>query len=314
MNRCAIIFSLIIICFPNIAFSQQLDLSGNYQLNNFYNINPAAAGFDGFFISQLTVSKKWLGINGSPANQVFSNSLRLGDEEFYDPNMFLNRPLINLASRVGIGFTVFNETSGPLRHTGILFAYAYHISIRESRLSFGLSGVISQYYLNTQKFKPVRADDPDLYTNTSAIIPDLNIGAMYYNRMVFIGISANGLVNFNKVMDHTQTFPDIVACGGYKFTINYILKLEPSLFIWKYGQGAFSADINGKLYFRDKNWFLLSYQGNDEVLAGIGLSIKTGMQICYTYAINTNGLASYNAGSQSISLRLDIAALARKHK
>lgn len=306
------IYCLLIINCTLLLKAQETALYSNYLCNNFYNFNPAAAGYDGSFISQLTASKKWMGMNGSPADQVLSNSLRLGEEEFYDPNMFLNRPFINLAPRVGLGFTVFNESSGPLRHTGVMFAYAYHLSLRENRLSFGLSGVISQHFLDTWEFRPVNPD-ASLYINTSSIVPDVNAGVLFYNRSLFAGISANGLVNLNKVMDHTRTFPDIIVCGGYKFIINNFFKLEPSLFIWKYGQGAFSVDINTKLYFRDKNWLLISYQGNGEILAGIGLSLKAGLQFCYIYAISTTGLATYNAGSQCISLKANIVALMRKH-
>jgi len=294
--------------------AQDIGLYRNYLYNNFYNLNPAAAGFDGAFISQITVAKKWMGISGSPTSQVFSNSLRLGEDEFYDPHKFIIRPFINLAPRVGLGFTVYNETSGPLRHTGLLLAYAYHISIYESRLSFGLSGLISQYHLDAGEFEPVNTDDPSLYSSTTAIVPDVNFGAMYYNRQFFTGISANGLVNFKKVMDHTKTFPDIIVCGGYKFKINKTYKFEPSLFIWRYGQGSYSTDINCKLYFKDKNWLLLSYQGSSEALFGFGLSIRNGIQLCYYYSTNTNGLASYNAGSQSISFRVDIAELVKKHR
>jgi type IX secretion system PorP/SprF family membrane protein len=309
-----IVSFLLLINLSLFLHAQNIALYRNYMYSNFYNLNPAAAGFDGAIISQITVSKKWIGINGSPANQVFSNSLRLGEDEFYDPHKFIIRPLINLAPRVGLGFTVYNETSGPLRHTGLLLAYAYHISIYESRLSFGLSGLISQYHLETQEFKPIISDDLSLYSNNTAIVPDVNFGALYYNRRFFAGISAVNLINFKKVMDHTETSPDIIVCGGYKFKINKAYKIEPSLFIWKHGQGTYSTDINCKLYFNDKNWLLIAYQGSSEILFGVGLNIKTGIQVCYYYSTNTNGLASYNAGSQSISFRADIAALVKKHK
>jgi type IX secretion system PorP/SprF family membrane protein len=294
--------------------SQDIRVYNNYIYNNFYNTNPAAAGYDGSFVSQISVTKKWIGIKDSPSTQLFSNSLRLGDEEFYDPNKFVNRPIINMAPRVGLGFSIFNESSGPLRHTGILFAYAYHLSFRENRLSFGLSGLITQYHLNTEEFKPINSNDPVLYYNTSAIVPDINFGALYYNRNMFAGISANSLMNFNNVMDHTKTNPDIMICVGRKFILNYNLKFEPSFFIWRDGHGGFSADINTKLYYRENNWLLLSYQGFGELIAGIGLKITTNIQFCYYYAVNTNGLASYNYGSQSISVKADITGLIRRHK
>ena len=306
---------LFILCCTGSLYAQEPALYGNYMCNSLYNINPAAAGIDGGLISQLTASKKWMGMSGSPTDQVFSNSIRLGDEDYYFPsNERVTQKFINSSSRVGLGFTVYNETSGPLQHTGLLFDYAYHLYFHDNRLSLGLSGLISQYHLNTQDFKPVNTADPSLYTGTSSIVPDINAGAMFYNHALFAGIAANGLVNLNKVMGHTQTFPDIVVCGGYKFTVNPLFKFEPSVFLWKYGLGNYSADVNGKLYFREKNWIMVSYHGNGEVLAGFGLNLKAGIQLFYTYTISTAGLASYNAGSQSISLRADVAALIRKHK
>jgi type IX secretion system PorP/SprF family membrane protein len=146
---------ILLYSFPCFLVAQELDFYRNYMFDNLYNLNPAASGFNGSFISHISVSKKWLGINGSPSTQVFSNSIRLGEEEFYDPNMFLNRPLINIAKRVGLGLTIFNESNGPLYHTGLLFAYAYHLPVQRNRLSFGLSGIITHYRLNTKEFEPI---------------------------------------------------------------------------------------------------------------------------------------------------------------
>jgi type IX secretion system PorP/SprF family membrane protein len=293
--------------------AQELSLYRNYMFNNLYNLNAAAAGYDGAFVSQLTVSKKWLGIKDSPSGEVFSNSIRLGEEEFYDPKMHLNRPFINLARRVGLGFTLYNENNGPLRHTGLLFAYAYHLPLFKGRISFGLSGLLSQYKLNTDEFRPIDEDDPALYNNSSAIVPDVNAGVMFYNRRLFAGISANRLANFNTILDHTNTLPDIVICGGYKFDINSELKFEPSVFFVRSGNEKLSLDLNGKLYFSNKYWLLLSYQSNHEILFGLSLQFKPGFQLCYSYAVNTSGLATYNAGSQIISLHVNIASLVKKH-
>jgi type IX secretion system PorP/SprF family membrane protein len=300
--------TIIIICFTHLLLAQDLGLYRNYLIDNFYHINPAAAGYDGPFYSQLTVSKRWLGINDSPSTQVLSNSLRLGMEEFYNPNMFLNRPVINIAKRVGIGFSIYNEINGPLRHTGILLAYAYHLPIHNGHFSFGISGLISQYKLNTNEFKPVEEADPILYTRNSAIVPDANIGIMLYKQNFFSGITANGLFNFNRIMDHTSHFPDIVAIGGYRFNTNMNFKVEPSLFICRDAKGSFSADVNTKFYFYDKYWLLLSYKSKGELMTAISLNIKSGFQVLYSYSINTTGLASYYQGSHCISLRVNIAS------
>ena len=242
-----------------------------------------------------------------------SNSIRMGEEEFYDPNMFLNRPLINLNNRVALGFTLYTETSGPLRHTGLLFAYAYHIPLHTMRLSFGLAGMLAYYNLNTSEFKPIDTNDLSLYTNTSAFIPDVNVGSLLYDPTFFLGFSANGFVNMNKIMDHTSRQPDFNLCGGYRFVINKKLKFEPSLFIMMEQEGTL-FDLNGKLYIRDKGWLLLAYRSNGEVTPGFGIRIKKVYQLNYIYAITTRGLAGYNYGSHQISLRVYVTALVRQHQ
>jgi type IX secretion system PorP/SprF family membrane protein len=302
---------VILITFFQIVHSQEFSFYRNYQSNNLYNLNSAAAGYDGAFISQVSVSRKWMGMAGAPVCQVFSSSIRLGEEEFYDPNMFVNKPFINLANRVGLGLTFYNESSGPVRHTGILFAYSNHFPIRNSRLSFGISWIVSQYYLNTSEFKPVQENDPYLHTNTSAIVPDVNIGVLYYNQMVFMGLSVNGVANYKEVMDRQKNIPDIIAFGGYRFYMNKSIKFEPSLFFLNIGQNSNSFDINGKLYYKNKNWLIIAYRSTNEVMTGFGLGIKSWLLVSYNFFIGTGGIQSYSNGSHQISLRIDVTALMR---
>lgn len=299
---------LVFICIQHTT-AQEYGLYRNILFNNLYNLNPAAAGYDGPFFSQVTFSKKWIGINGSPTGQVFSNSIRLGQEDFYDQNMFVNRPLFDIAKRVGVGFTFFNETSGPLQHTGMMFAYAYHIHARNGRFSFGISGIVTQFRLNTFEFKPADEDDPTLYTNTRAVFPDANTGVLYYNSKFFTGLSMNG-INLKRTLNHMRIEPDIVFCAGYKFYINEVTKFEPSLFLTKYDKGLLT-DINLKYYFFKNNWFLISFQTNGEALAGVALNIAKGVQVLYSYSINTAGLATYLQGSHIVSIRADIASVVK---
>ncbi len=305
-------FILVIVSISHILSAQESSLYRNYMFNNFYNFNSAAAGYDGSCISQVTISKKWLGISDSPSNQVLSNSIRLGARDYYDKNNYFYRPSKGFINKVGVGFTVFNESNGPLRHTGVLLAYAYHIPLRAGQLSFGLSGVVAQYGLNTDKFKPIEVNDPTLYYTTSAIVPDANFGMLFYNRNLFAGISINGLINLNRVMDHTNTTPAITACAGYKVEITSEVKVEPSVFAIRDGKKRFSTDINAKLYYTNRYWVLLSYQSSGGFQGGLAMNIKTGLQLSYAVAVSTSGLANRFQNSQNISLRADIAALTQR--
>lgn len=300
---------LVLLFVFRVASSQEMNPLHNFVSNSLYTVNPAAAGFDGGFTAQLTYSKSWAGIPGSPCSQVLSTGIRMGDEEFYDPQQFVNKPILNLNDRIGLGLSLYNETEGPLRHTGVLLAYAYHISVRSMRLSLGLSGMLTQYHLNTSEFKPIIADDPELYTNTSALVPDFNVGAMLYNRLGFVGLSASGLVNFHKTMDYQQTSPDVSLCAGYKYELNKALAIQPSLLIIQPLSGNLEFTINGKLFIKDRNWLLFSYQSRGLVNAGFGLAISRAMQLGYNYGINTNCLAAHSFGNHSVLLRVDVGSL-----
>ncbi|NJK96058.1 MAG: PorP/SprF family type IX secretion system membrane protein [Bacteroidales bacterium] len=307
------VFYLVILS-GNSLWAQDQSSYSEYLYNHLYNQNPAAAGFDGSIISQLSVSKKWMGTRDSPSAQVLSTSVRLGEEEFYDEKMLIRKSFVNLAPRVGLGLTVMNREAGPLRQTGLLLAYAYHISIRESRLSLGISGTISRYHLNTSKFNPVNPDDNVLYADNNAIIPDFNAGILYYNRSFFGGISVNRLVNFSRKLNHRQDDPDIIICGGYKFKTGSSFKLEPSVFIQKIQDQDVIFDINGKLYYNDRNWLILSYRNNGELTGVIGLTVKPGFLINYGYTLGLSGFSNYNSGSHSISLKVNVETLIRNRK
>lgn len=293
--------------------AQELTQLKDYNSNCLYNINPAAAGYDGGFNSQLSYTKSWVGMPGSPECQIFSNSIRLGEEEFYNPKSFIIRPLINLSNHVSLGFTLFNETEGPLQHIGFMFAYAYHIALDNMRLSLGLSGMLTQYHLNTSYFDPSNPNDPNLYTNTTALIPDINAGVLLYDRLFYVGASANGLANFDQIMDHQQTQPDLVLFSGNKFEVNDRYIIEPSLFGWRYGTGTYSMDINAKIYYLEDNWLLLSYHTTGEMIIGIGIKLRPGLKLGYTYTLSTNGLTSLFGGSQNISLLANIEVLKKKY-
>ena len=308
-----VIYTLLIAIVSISLPAQELSLYQDYMFNSLYNLNSAAAGFDGNFVSQITATKKWLGISGSPSSQILSNSIRLGKKEYYDKNNYVYQPHGSFINRVGLGFTIFNETDGPLRHTGALLAYAYHIPMRRGQLSFGISGVVAQHGLNNSEFKPVETNDPSLYTSTSEIVSDANVGLLFYNRKLFAGISINGLININRTMDHTTTTPNMVVCGGYKLTVSGQMAVEPSIFVTRDGLGKITTDINAKLYYLTKYWLFLSYKTNRSMETGIAMQLSTGLQLSYAYAVSTSGLTNTYLGSHNISLRVDVAALRNKN-
>jgi type IX secretion system PorP/SprF family membrane protein len=304
-------FFLFLFFCVNSLRAQENNIFSNYYTNSLYNNNPAASGFDGSFVTQLSFAKQWVGINGAPTKQILCNSIRLGEEEFYDQSMHVNRPFINLNNRIGLGFTLYNYIEGPLRLTGFMFAYAYHIPIHSARLSFGLSGMLTQYSLSTAEFKPISTDDPALYNNTSVILPNINCGTMLYSPEYFMGISANGLLNGNNTLNNRQSNPYLLVCGGYKIKANRFITLEPALFLNKQIKGNMEYSIHGKIYFKQQSWLVLAYHNTHAMDAGLGFVYKQAYQLCYIYTLSTGSIAGYNYGSHQVALRMNIEALVK---
>ena len=80
------------------------------------------------------------------------------------------------SGRVGLGAYVFNDKNGALDRTGMQLTYAYHINMKFSQLSFGISGIAYQFSIDDSKINLL---DPDLaYDNAdkSIFVPDASFG------------------------------------------------------------------------------------------------------------------------------------------
>src|SRR4028119_151456 len=108
-----------------VAFAQQDALFTQYMFNNLY-MTPAFAGVDG--VTRLTAihRSQWLGYQssfgdgGAPTTQMIS----------------FNAPIYKLRS--GFGAYVMDDKLGPQNNLEAQAMYAYHLGIKESKLSIGI--------------------------------------------------------------------------------------------------------------------------------------------------------------------------------
>ena len=135
--------------------SQQLPRFSQYYANEFL-INPAVAGYDGRTVFNLGARKQWLGFsNNTPSSYIISAQGRLlktgytlkagpkGGNSFHKAGK----------GRVGLGGIVYHDENGAIARTGAQFSYAYHLFIRNSQLSFGLTGNVFQFRINPELAK-----------------------------------------------------------------------------------------------------------------------------------------------------------------
>lgn len=278
--------------------SQQIPHLSQYTINQYY-INPAATGISENIPVAFTFRKLWAGIDGSPSIQFLSaHSL--------------------VAENMGAGMKVFGYQAGPLKKTGLEATYSYHLNPGggETKLSFGLSGMIYQYFLNKSDLKIEDPNDVVFMGEEKMIVPDASFGMYLYNPKYYAGISIPQL--FNRSIDlktdnvlQLKQVRHYYLHGGYIFNVNDDIKLEPSLLLKMVEAGLFQTDINTRFTYKEMLLFGLSYRTSDAVVFQLGYQ-NNSFLIGYSFDMTVNGLNTQTFGSHELMLIYSFANFIRK--
>ncbi len=279
---------LIVLSFGAVLYGQQIPPLSQY-IYNHYSINPAATGITDDLPLSFTYRKMWAGISGSPSIQYLSGHMKV-------------------APAMGAGVKVFNYQAGPMRKTGIELTYSYHLEINpETRLAFGLSGLIYQFHLKKSDLDVEDPNDPVFTGEDKMIVPDASFGTYLYGENYFVGLSVPQLINRNidlksdnilqeKQVRHYYLF------GGYNFEINQDLMLKPSLLFKFIEAGLFQVDVNTQVVYKDAFIFGLSYRSSDAIVFQLGFQYEE-LLIGYSYDLSISGLNVSTFGSHEIYAR-----------
>lgn len=82
-------------------------------------VNPATAGSEYIPVVALSYRKQWLGMDHSPFQLLASTSLRVGNYDFYNPRMMINRSHFRNRKRIGLGMGIYADQNGPVGTRGI---------------------------------------------------------------------------------------------------------------------------------------------------------------------------------------------------
>ncbi len=300
----AIVFTLL--AGSQLLIAQHNIIYRNHQLHQVFT-NPATAGSEFFPVAAISYQKQWLGINQSPGTLLASTSLRMGNFDFYNPKMFINKTSLKTKERVGLGFGLYSDQNGPLASRGVNLAYAYHLIMDNSRLSFGLSGSAEQTVLNGSVWDPITPGDPLLGNGKESYLNfNANIGAYYYGPNYFAGIAANHLIPLEDKVNPGETVKqDYIIHGGYLFRSMEEFKIEPSLNIRYLDYESVEYDIQAKAYLQHVHWIALTYRSYKALAISAGLKIRR-FYLAYSFEANLSPIIRYSAGSHGIHLGLNL--------
>ncbi|MGK7392959.1 MAG: PorP/SprF family type IX secretion system membrane protein [Candidatus Cyclobacteriaceae bacterium M3_2C_046] len=247
------------------AFGQQ-DAQFSQYMNNTIFYNPAFAGVEG--VTKITAihRSQWLGYNssfdgpgGAPMTQVLS----------------ITSPILRFRS--GVGFHLVNDQVGLLNNLEAQLSYAYHLAVREAKLSFGLRAGLFAQSINKNKFRPNDPNDQVLQNmEESQVRPDMAAGVYLRAEKYFAGVSFNHLLKseFDFAVDDLRNALEnhVYVIAGYDYEFNYDMIITPSI-LFKSDFNSYSFDVSLTGTYKDKLWGGLSFRQSEAAIAMIGYSI-----------------------------------------
>jgi type IX secretion system PorP/SprF family membrane protein len=271
-------YTLLIVIVSGVSLRAQQDPQfTQYMFNNLF-LTPAYAGVEG--ITQVTAfhRSQWLGYEssfgdgGAPTTQMIS----------------FTTPIYKLRS--GFGFYATSDKLGPQTNNEIQASYAYHLGLKDSKLSFGVKvGAFSQS-VNFDKYRPIQEGDPALSKKgkESQIRPDIGVGVFYRAEKYYAGLGVNHLskaeFDFGTgVRSALSSHMNLTA--GYFYEVNFDLKLSPSVLI-KTDFKEYSFDFGAIATLKDKMWGGLSFRQSEAANLLLGYSFLKDKSLKLGYAID----------------------------
>lgn len=266
--------------------AQQIPNFSLYNMNH-YLLNPAASGTTDRLPVSLSYRKMWAGLDNAPSVQYLSGNMLV-------------------AKNMGVGAKLFNYQAGPLRKTGLEGTYSYHISLGsgDTRLSFGLSLLLYQFYLNKSDLVVEDIDDEVFMGDEQMFVPDASIGTYLYGKNYYVGLAVPQLFQRNidlksDVILQQKQVRHYYLHGGYIFEAGSDFKIEPSVLLKFIESGIFQADINALLTYKDMINFGVSYRTGDALSFQLGYK-NPDLFIGYAYDLPLSDIAGNTWGSHEI--------------
>jgi len=302
-------------------FAQQVPLYSQYMMNGFL-LNPAVAGSEGYTAINITAREQWLGLKNAPRTHALSGQTRILKNSYISKNASVKRRrrMASRSGKVGLGGYVFNDKNGPIDRTGIQLSYAYHIRMRQSQLSFGISGIAYQFSVDDSKIRLQEQDD-ELYMNAakSVFIPDASMGVYFSSPEFYAGFSASQLFQSSLILGESKRYAEYkmrryyYLTAGYDIYINDYFTIEPSFLIKANENSTWQADLNAKFIFSDEYWGGLSYRTGGAMVFLGGVKVDKFV-FGYAFDYTLSSIMKRTYGSHEFMIAVLFGDSARRYR
>ncbi len=228
--------------------------------------------------------------------------------------------------RVGLGGIVYHDENGAIARTGAQFSYAYHLFIRNSQLSFGLTGNVFQFRINPElaKLKNPETDPLNGLIGKSTLVPDAGIGINFMKSNWHAGFSILQIFQSKLKIGNSADYQSseeirlmrhYSILADYQYTVgsNPNWELEPSTLIIFNEMLRMQADLTMKAYFKRQYWFGLSGRTSGDIILLAGVKFKN-YYFGYSFDYGFKGISRYSYGSHEICFSVKLGDTARKYR
>jgi len=256
--------------------------------------NPAANGNREVLAANFFYRQQWVGMPGAPSTQVFS---------VHAP---LRKP------KVALGVMAEHEAVGGNGYTGVHISYAYRLSLRNSKLSFGLRAGITNVALENLKFPDEDIDPAFSEDNMQHWMPNFGFGVLYYTKQYWASFSIPQIFGYDALkntLDPNIAKREYFLSGGGYFRFNTDWGVEPSL-LYVYCPKAtasletqrFAINISG--VYKDKYKAGLGYNSANTLVLLLAMDINPQFGFGYSYDLDFGGsqLNGESSGSHEIHI------------
>ena len=270
------LFGLFFLITSSVSAQQDPEFT-QFMFNKMY-YNPAYAGVEGVTQFNLFVRSKWTGYSstfdgagGAPSTQLLT----------------VNSPIYKIRS--GFGAYLINDNLGNLNNLSFQGSYAYHIAIKEGKLSLGVNAGFFSQSIDFNKYRPSDKDDPIIKGGKETQVRfDMGAGAYYQAKKFYVSVSVSHLASpsFNFGIDNLRNAlqPTLYLMGGYHYEVSYNLIITPSLLV--------QSDFNKTLVnfgaiarLNEKFWggITYKYQESATLILGMSLLKSKALEIGYGF-------------------------------
>ncbi len=329
---------------------------------NKYVYNPAFAGFEDYIDIKSGFRTQWTGVNTTnrtaylTANFAIDKSDRTssGRTPFMSKTIrrnfsptYIRQKTKRSGFHQGIGIQAASDQIGGLTSTSLAGTYAYHLSVGgENKIAVGAT---AGYYFRNLNMSGLNVKDPGdpfiMYQdqNLPSLLPSgqvaggqtlINVGALYYNRNFYIGLSANQMIFdsfsylrtsngsdtltrktfypdeadsykvFNQSLLLGSTNPNIFLQTGMEIRSGEFWTYSPSVLV-KYMRGiSLGMEANMRVTFDNRIWAGATYRHQEAIGLMFGVHLSQQMNLTYSYESHINGPMRTSLGSHELVLAL----------